>query len=469
MKPRAAFVAFIANVCLYTSASAQCPTGTPIPLTCGTPISTTANQLSGKWGTISRTAVSCGGNKFSYSDIYSATYQSGMSLMLDHWWSQYQNANVYMEILNPLQGCSSIACNQLQNMGVGNIAGTSFSQNPTGYNNSIASLTLGLDNLGLIDGQTVYIKIQTDKKTAGSTTDVSASGNGTYKLQCKIIPENSCSNNVSMVGGTTYLIDNQFASDNFSNLDSESGACGYSIENNLMFKWCTDEFNSGVEVIISNLVIHDPIGGSMQFAILQGNCGGPYTTIQCNTGITSSSTIAINSIKTTPNTCYWIMLDGTAGTWWTANLQLQDANPVILPVSLSSFSGKSINHEHALYWVTETEENNDYFTIEKSIDGELWQEVGKIKSHGDSRLPSSYSLKTMVINQNETVYYRLSQTDLDGKINYYRTIALNNSDSNKTLVRIINISGQAVDTNYNGIVIYQYDDGSFEKAYQAPE
>ena len=65
-------------------------------------------------------------------------------------------------------------------------------------------------------------------------------------------------------------------------------------------------------------------------------------------------------------------------------------------------------------------------------------------------------------------YYRLKQTDFDGKFEYSKTISIDNrvDDSFKEIIGRTNLLGQEVDEFYNGIVIVRYKDGTSQKFYQ---
>ena len=459
----------LTNASIFTlSSMAQCPTGAVPTLSCGTPITVT-NTASGVNGAVSQSAPPCqqGGGSVSFSDIYAVTYQPGVTITLDHAWSQFQNADTYMTIINSTGGCPTITCNYLSNTGVGGASGISFVQNPnSGYNNQLATMTTSLDQLGLTPGQTVYIKITTDKKTAGGGNGGNASGGYDYTLNCQTVLANSCANAQSMLGGTTYSVSTQFGSDYIGNNDAEGAGCGYSIENNMMFQWCTDVLNTPVNVIVSNWQVIEPAGGSGQFAVVQGPCGGPYSTIQCNS-MTGNGTIAINPSNTAASNCYWIMFDGNAGTWWNANIQLQNASPVILPVELISFDGKATEQGNQLSWQTLTESHNDYFVVERSIDGENWVEVATVDGAGSSRDILNYSITDNAFASNTMNYYRLSQVDFDGTNRFYDLLAIDNRLPVSHITGVYDLTGQPVDLNTaKGIVIIHYTDGSVEKRMQ---
>jgi hypothetical protein len=91
--------------------------------------------------------------------------------------------------------------------------------------------------------------------------------------------------------------------------------------------------------------------------------------------------------------------------------------PFTLPVELTDYTANlTPDCGVQLDWVTATETNNDYFTIERSSDGENWTKIAQVKGHGNSTqtLHYTYIDKGHVPGTN---YYHLTQTDFDGKIN----------------------------------------------------
>lgn len=100
---------------------------------------------------------------------------------------------------------------------------------------------------------------------------------------------------------------------------------------------------------------------------------------------------------------------------FTLGNRLGGPNP--LPVSLTDFTAKKYKDMVRLSWITSSELNNDYFTIERSQDGRSFSEVVKVKGKGT----------TNNLQQYETIdeqpykglsYYRLKQTDFDGSYEY---------------------------------------------------
>jgi hypothetical protein len=139
----------------------------------------------------------------------------------------------------------------------------------------------------------------------------------------------------------------------------------------------------------------------------------------------------------------------------------------ILPIQLISFVGTQLGLGNELEWITNTEINNDYFTIEKSTDGINFYKINTIKGAGESFQFLTYTMTDFnvepVIN-----YYRLSQADFNGNSTYCDLISVDNRREvkNKTIVSRMNILGQAVNEDYNGIVIIRYLDNSVSKMFQ---
>lgn len=94
-----------------------------------------------------------------------------------------------------------------------------------------------------------------------------------------------------------------------------------------------------------------------------------------------------------------------------------------LPIELISFTGENSGDTHTFNWITVTEKNNDFFTLEGSADGFSFVELQKIKGAGNSQSHKKYQAK---LKTDELTYFRLKQTDFDKLHSYSKTIALEN-------------------------------------------
>jgi len=95
-----------------------------------------------------------------------------------------------------------------------------------------------------------------------------------------------------------------------------------------------------------------------------------------------------------------------------------------LPIDLLSFEAKSNDGAVELAWTTASEINNDFFTVERSRDGIDFATVLKKQGAGSSNQMLDYSL-TDESPYKGLSYYRLKQTDYDGKNEYSKIIAVN--------------------------------------------
>jgi hypothetical protein len=85
-----------------------------------------------------------------------------------------------------------------------------------------------------------------------------------------------------------------------------------------------------------------------------------------------------------------------------------------LPVELLSFTGAKENKSVKLEWITETEINNDYFTVERSANGFTFLPISVINGHGTSSQRHVYTYVDEKPLEGIS-YYRLRQTDFNGE------------------------------------------------------
>ncbi len=98
-----------------------------------------------------------------------------------------------------------------------------------------------------------------------------------------------------------------------------------------------------------------------------------------------------------------------------------------LPVELIGLSAVCNETTVTLSWSTATETNNDYFSVEKSINAEDWVPVGIVNGAGNSNELINYEFEDTE-PMSGTSYYRLKQTDFDGKFEYFGPVTVNCND-----------------------------------------
>ncbi|MBK7633184.1 MAG: hypothetical protein IPJ13_02035 [Saprospiraceae bacterium] len=96
---------------------------------------------------------------------------------------------------------------------------------------------------------------------------------------------------------------------------------------------------------------------------------------------------------------------------------------VLLPIVLSKFNALKLNEiSSKLNWTTSSEINSDYFGIERSMDGNNWETIGRVTAAGNSSKELAYEFiddnLPLIRTKEQVFYYRLRMTDLDGQYKY---------------------------------------------------
>ena len=137
----------------------------------------------------------------------------------------------------------------------------------------------------------------------------------------------------------------------------------------------------------------------------------------------------------------------------------------VLPTEFMTFYAKPENDDNLVKWVTLTEINNSYFTIQHSVDGEVWETLDIVQGAGDSHEKITYGIQHRNVLKRVN-YYRLYQTDYDGTESDFKVISINNAITGRNVVLTTNLVGQEVDENYSGFVIDVFEDGTSVKRIQ---
>lgn len=124
------------------------------------------------------------------------------------------------------------------------------------------------------------------------------------------------------------------------------------------------------------------------------------------------------------------------------------ANP--LPIELTSFTATPIENVVSLKWITQSELNNDFFTIERSKSGLEFKSLSQIAGAGTTSETNHYEF----IDQDplaDVSYYRLKQTDFDGQVTFSDVVKIDrNSPSTLSLYPNPVSQSDIVRANYVG-------------------
>lgn len=140
---------------------------------------------------------------------------------------------------------------------------------------------------------------------------------------------------------------------------------------------------------------------------------------------------------------------------------------VTFPIELVSLTVDRENLSANLNWITSSEINSDYFSIERSLDPIGFQspeELGRVKAAGFSSKDASYTFydRDVVLKGVDRAYYRLRTVDLDGTYEYSHIVELTIGRNNGFVVRAYPnpVTGQEV------ITIDYISEGSGRVEYQ---
>ncbi|MDZ4716076.1 MAG: T9SS type A sorting domain-containing protein [Cytophagales bacterium] len=119
-----------------------------------------------------------------------------------------------------------------------------------------------------------------------------------------------------------------------------------------------------------------------------------------------------------------------------------------LPIELLKFSAEYRSGLVALEWQTETETNNDLFTVQKTATGENFINVAEVKGAGTSVERKLYTALDYTTRPG-TWYYRLKQTDYDGKFTYSKLVAVTVPESQGWVVYPNPSNGSEINVNFS--------------------
>lgn len=234
-----------------------------------------------------------------------------------------------------------------------------------------------------------------------------------------------------------------------------SGGNWGSNENTTFYSFVADALTGSLEV--QNIICNDGTNGAAQFAVWTsctsiGTYGADF--LGCAVG-TASITLSPLVIGQT----YYVVADGYAGNNCTWSFS---GTGILLPIELESMNAYHNGREVEVYWSTITEENNDYFTVQRTLDGRDYEDIGFVSGAGNSHEIKDYAFIDP-FPYDGTSYYRIRQTDYDGQFSYSEVVSVHNGKNGLTIVRTVNLMGQEVDQNYKGMVIDVFSDGSTTK------
>jgi trimeric autotransporter adhesin len=190
----------------------------------------------------------------------------------------------------------------------------------------------------------------------------------------------------------------------------------------------------------------DPNDNINKIEIFYGIAGSGTnaTILTSNTGSTSLN--YVHTSLTNINYYYYAKITQVGGDIiWTAPIWVyRDA--VVVPITLSKFTGIQSEDKIKLNWTTAQEINADHFDIERSVDGTHFDKAGMVYSkYQNSSVPTDYEFVDAAPVKGMN-FYRLKQFDKDGKFRYSDIVPVL---FNQSIVKDIRISPNPVSNNLN--------------------
>jgi hypothetical protein len=195
--------------------------------------------------------------------------------------------------------------------------------------------------------------------------------------------------------------------------------CAGSLENTVFYSFTVQ---NTADVIISMTGITCTGGGAgFQIGYFTGACGS-LSNFGCTSG--SGGTVTTTVTGLTAGQVVTMAVDGNAGA--TCNFSISATNTVVvLPIELLFFNAKFDGDDVKIDWTTASERNNDYFTIEKSIDGINFHEIVRQDGAPDGNSTTGRNYSAYDPNPEAgLIYYRLKQTDFDGTYEYSNVVSV---------------------------------------------
>jgi predicted MPP superfamily phosphohydrolase len=148
---------------------------------------------------------------------------------------------------------------------------------------------------------------------------------------------------------------------------------------------------------------------------------GTYNWTENGTSLVAETNRSFTATPLSPGNYQYIVSDDYDDLKDTFNVTVAN---VPLPVLLNSFSATLDNNSVLLDWSTSVEQDNKFFTIERSDDGNNFQLLKNINGSGNSATVKNYHTVDNAPLQG-TSYYRLSQTNSNGNKTYFDTKKIN--------------------------------------------
>lgn len=108
------------------------------------------------------------------------------------------------------------------------------------------------------------------------------------------------------------------------------------------------------------------------------------------------------------------VLTWAASEFWEVDNVTVFCNDCVLPVEVGNINARPVKEGTNVSWTTASERENDYFELQRSLDGQYFESVAYMKGAGNSSEEILYNAIDPSPKTTDLVYYRLKQVNFDG-------------------------------------------------------
>jgi CubicO group peptidase (beta-lactamase class C family) len=144
------------------------------------------------------------------------------------------------------------------------------------------------------------------------------------------------------------------------------------------------------------------------------------------TGISNTNSITVDFSLGATSGNITVTGVNSYGTGGSASLWV-DVYSISLSAEVVDFAVRVEENSNSLEWITASEINNDFFSVERSARGIYFEQLAQIQGAGSSSTTIKYIWKDS-IPLSGTSYYRIVQTDFDGMQKIYGPLGVNRGE-----------------------------------------